>query len=216
MDDPQNTFFPAPNPDEAPDNLSDTSAAGVRESEPAGLREDIPYEPPPTPAGETAAPHLDRFGARARAPVSPVPSRRAALLAAGLAALTLLAWLIVQREGLLDAVGPREIVRAQLDDLGRGQLRAAYELFSPRYRQEVPFNEWRELVLTHWRVFRTRELRFGENQEYGGRTVMETHLTAESGDHYVARFTLIHADGRWWVDDLRWSHEGDDPGRIST
>ncbi len=216
MDDPQNTFFPAPNPDQAPDNLPDTSAEGVRESEPAGLREDIPYAPSPTPAWETAAPHQDSFGARARAPVSPVPSRRAALLATGLAALTLLAWLIVQREGLLDSVGPREIVRAQLDDLGRGQLRAAYELFSPRYRQEVPFNEWRELVLTHWRVFRTRELRFGENQEYGGRTVMETHLTAESGDHYVARFTLIRADGRWWVDDLRWSHEGDDQGRIST
>src|ERR1700733_14490590 len=102
MDDPQNTIFPAPNPDQAPDNLSDSSAAGVRESEPAGVQEDIPYAPSPAPAGETAAPPLDRFGARARAPVSPVPSRRAALLAAGLAALTLLAWLIVQREGLLD------------------------------------------------------------------------------------------------------------------
>ena len=210
MDDPQNTIFPAPNPDpdQAPDNLPDTSAEGVRESEPAALHEDIPYAPV-SPISVSPVPVSP-------IPVSPVPSRRAALLAAGLAALTLVAWLIVQREGLLDAVGPREIVRAQLDDLGRGQLRAAYELFSPRYRQEVPFNEWRELVVTHWRVFRTRELRFGENQQRGGRTVMETHLTAESGDHYVARFTLIRADGRWWVDDLRWSHESDDQGRIST
>jgi hypothetical protein len=216
MDDPGNTIFPAPNRDEASVKLPDASPASVHAAANEAAHGDLPYTRLPVPACESAAPHPESFRARAHAPVSPVPSRRAALLAAGLAALTLVAWLVVQREGLLDAVGPREIVRAQLDDLGRGQLRAAYELFSPRYRQEVPFNEWRELVVTHWRVFRTRELRFGDNQEYGGRTVMETHLTAESGDHYVARFTLIRADGRWWVDDLRWSHEGDDQGRIST
>ena len=77
MDDPQNTIFPAPNPDQAPDNLPDTSAEGVRESEPAALHEDIPYAPSPMTALESAAPHLDSFRARARAPVSPVPSRRA-------------------------------------------------------------------------------------------------------------------------------------------
>lgn len=147
---------------------------------------------------------------------SPVPSRRAALLATALAALALLAWLVVQRAGLLDSTGPQEIVRAQLDDLGRGQLRAAYDLFSLRYRQEVPFTEWRELVVTHWRVFRTRDLRFGYNEETGSRAVLETHLTAEGGGHYVARFTLVKLGGRWWVDDLRWSQEPEEHGRIST
>jgi len=153
---------------------------------------------------------------RAHAAGSHMPSRRATLMAVSFAVAALLTWTALQREGLFDATGPREIVRAQVDDLGRGQLRAAYDLFSPRYRQQVPFNEWRELVVTHWRVFRTRELRFGDNEQSNGRAVLETHLLAESGDRYVARFTLVRAEGRWWVDDLRWSQETDERGRIST
>jgi hypothetical protein len=153
---------------------------------------------------------------RAHAAGSHMPSRRATLMALSFAVAALLTWTTLQREGLFDATGPREIVRAQVDDLGRGQLRAAYDLFSPRYRQQVPFNEWRELVVTHWRVFRTRELRFGDNEQSNGRAVLETHLLAESGDRYVARFTLVRAEGRWWVDDLRWSQETDERGRIST
>src|SRR5580692_9862293 len=74
---------------------------------------------------------------------SPVPQRRrTALISLGLAALAMLAWFVVNREGLIGGSGPSQIVRAQIDDLGRGQLRAAYELFSPRYRQQVPFAEW--------------------------------------------------------------------------
>lgn len=153
---------------------------------------------------------------QARTAGSRMPSRRATLMALGFAVAALLAWTTLQREGFFDATGPREVVRAQVDDLGRGQLRAAYDLFSPRYRQQVPFNEWRELVVTHWRVFRTRELRFGDNEESNGRAVLETHLVAESGDRYVARFTLVRAEGRWWVDDLRWSQESEERGRVST
>ncbi len=207
-------------PDQSPGDVPGPPVESAAESTPESTIERTIEQPRPTPPTAAALGISDTrarpFPMRERAAGSALPSRRAALLAGALAGLTVLAWLVVKREGLLDVAGPREIVRAQLDDLGRGQLRAAYELFSPRFREEVPFSEWRELVVTHWRVFRTRELRFGENQESGGRTVMETHLTAQSGDHYVARFTLIRQDGRWWVDDLRWSREADTRGRIST
>jgi hypothetical protein len=213
MDDPESAAFPTSDPDHLPEEKSASGVTNESQDSPPGIRNDNPMLAPPTVVG--VSPSV-AFPARVHVPASPVPSRRAALVATGLAALALVAWLVVQREGLLDTSSPRETVRTQLDDLGRGQLRAAYDLFSPRYRQQVPFNVWRQLVVTHWRVFRTRELRFGDNQESGGRAVLETHLTAESGDHYVARFTLIRAQGRWWVDDLRWSQESDDRERIST
>ena len=189
------------------ENLGDPpAAAGV--SEPSGS--------PEISARYEAISARRETEVRAHATGSHMPSRRATLMALSFAVAALLTWTALQREGLFDATGPREIVRAQVDDLGRGQLRAAYDLFSPRYRQQVPFNEWRELVVTHWRVFRTRELRFGDNEQSNGRAVLETHLLAESGDRYVARFTLVRAEGRWWVDDLRWSQETDERGRIST
>jgi hypothetical protein len=213
MDDPESAAFSTSDPDHLPDEKSASGATNESQASPPGNQNGNPMLAPTTVVG--ASPSVV-FPARVHVPASPVPSRRAALVATGLAALALVAWLVAQREGLLDVSSPRETVRAQLDDLGRGQLRAAYDLFSPRYRQQVPFNVWRQLVVTHWRVFRTRELRFGDNQESGGRAVLETHLTAESGDHYVARFTLIRAQGRWWVDDLRWSQESDDRERIST
>jgi hypothetical protein len=58
-------------------------------------------------------------------------------------------------------------------------------------------------------MFRTRELRFSRNEESGERAVLETHIRAEGGERYVARFTLIRAEGRWWIDDLRWAAESD-------
>ena len=189
------------------ENLRDPLAAAVT-SEASGSRE--------ISGRDEAISARREIQARAHTAASHVPSRRATLVALGFAVAALLAWTALQREGFFDAAGPREIVRAQVDDLGRGQLRAAYDLFSPRYRQQVPFNEWRELVVTHWRVFRTRELRFGDNEESNGRAVLETHMVAESGDRYVARFTLVRAEGRWWVDDLRWSQETEERGRIST
>lgn len=189
------------------ENLGDPPAAAVV-SETSGS--------PEISAGYEAISARREADVRAHAAGSHMPSRRATLMALSFAVAALLTWTALQREGLFDATGPREIVRAQVDDLGRGQLRAAYDLFSPRYRQQVPFNEWRELVVTHWRVFRTRELRFGDNEQSNGRAVLETHLLAESGDRYVARFTLVRAEGRWWVDDLRWSQETDERGRIST
>jgi hypothetical protein len=216
MDNPESAAFSTPVPDDLPRETSAGEIPGMPKDSPQDVHEDSRNDSPVLDPSVPGALPAVSFPARAHVAASSVPSRRAALVATGLAALALLAWLVVQREGLLEASSPRETVRAQLDDLGRGQLRAAYDLFSPRYRQQVPFDLWRQLVVTHWRVFRTRELRFGDNQESGGRAVLETHLTAESGDRYVARFTLIRAQGRWWIDDLRWSQESDDRERIST
>jgi len=137
--------------------------------------------------------------------------RLLALLGAGGVAFVLTTWILVRFENPLGPAGlsstPESVVRAHLEALNRGELHAAYALFSPRYRQNVSFEAYHELVVKHWRKFRTRELQFSKEEESGGRAILETRLLAEGGERYVARFTLVRAEGRWWIDDLRWGTE---------
>jgi uncharacterized protein DUF4864 len=137
--------------------------------------------------------------------------RLLALLAAGGTAFALTTWVLVRYEdplGLLGfGAGPSHVVKAQLEALNRGELRAAYEMFSPHYRQQVSFEAFRHLVATHRGMFRTRELRVSGHRESGDHAVLETHLLAESGERYRVRFTLVRAEGHWWIDDLRWGSE---------
>jgi hypothetical protein len=159
-------------------------------------------EPPGSPAA-----HERRYAARR------LWRRLMMLLVAGGAAFGLTTWILVRLDNPVGPLGlkssPAAVVRAHLEALNRGELRAAYELFSRRYRQQVPFDAYRELVVTHRRMFRTRELRFSRHEESGERAVLETHMRAEGGERYVARFTLIRAEGRWWINDLRWGAESD-------
>jgi len=155
-----------------------------------------------------------------RAPVDGANRRRAAMfVAAVFTAIALGGWLLAIRGGwIASATGPEEIVRAQIQDIGNDRFRAAYELFSFRYRSNMSFDLWRDLVMSHRGMFRTRELRFGgdEGRDSRGRAVLEAHVVAESGTRYVAQFTLIHAQGRWWIDDIHWGVESEDQHRSFT
>ncbi len=137
--------------------------------------------------------------------------RLLALLAAGGTAFVLTTWILVRLENPLGPAGlgssPTNVVKAHLEALNRGELHAAYALFSLRYREKVSFEAYYELVVRHRRMFRTRELRFSRDEESGERAILETRLLAEGGERYVARFTLVRAEGRWWIDDLRWGTE---------
>jgi len=157
--------------------------------------------PEPPPAAGTSSAEVVAEGAASPRPVS----RRIVVLAA-VAVLLPLGWGLVRYAGL-DAGGPRETARAALESLGRGDWRAAYELFSARYRRQVPFESWRSSILMHRRMFRARELRIENDAQSGSRAVLEAHVVAESGERYLARFALIRIEGRWWVDGLRWSRE---------
>jgi hypothetical protein len=122
-------------------------------------------------------------------------------------------WLLVRSNnpfGLFRlASGPTSVVRAQLEALSRGDLRKAYDLFSARYRHDVSFDAFHQLVVTHRGMFQTQQMRIGRDDEAGTKAIVITHLVAESGRRYVARFTLVQTEGRWWVDDLRWGSERD-------
>ena len=129
------------------------------------------------------------------------------LLSLGLAAFVLTSWILVHLDAPFSAYanGPQEVVRAQLRALERGQLRPAYDLFSARYRQQVSFDAWRELVVTHSRMFHADVVRTGTPAQAGPRVNLEIFLHGADEKDYRARFTLIRTDGRWWIDDVHWT-----------
>ena len=98
--------------------------------------------------------------------------------------------------------------------LDRGQLRPAYDMFSSRYRGQVPFELWHELVVTHWRMFHAEVLHTEEPAKSGPGVSLEIYLRGADDRDYRARFLLIHTGGRWWIDDVHWSVEPDE-GELS-
>lgn len=133
---------------------------------------------------------------------------RVLLLAGGLA-FALTTWLLVRVEnpaalfGL--GPGPASVARAHLNALNRGALREAYDLFSAQYRQQVSFEMYHALVVSHREMFRTEAIQLDTREAAGERAVLESHVVSADGEQYVARFTMVRLEGRWWIDDLRWA-----------
>src|ERR1700680_2766175 len=159
MDDPQN--IPDPSlPEESVD-----PAAGKKTCRPRDLSAAI--VPPREPAED---------GRAAVAAYEDAASRRRSfrhnlflLLSLALAAFILTSWILVRVDAPFGifSTGPQEIVRAQLRALDRGELRPAYDMFSPRYRGQVSFDTWHELFVTHWRMFHADVVR-AETPAYSG------------------------------------------------
>ena len=89
-------------------------------------------------------------------------------------------------------------------------------MFSARYREQVSFEVWHEVIVTHWRMFHAEVLRAGEPAQTGPRVTLEIHLRGADEKDYRARFTLIHLDGRWWIDDVHWAEEPDEHSTFHT
>jgi len=144
--------------------------------------------------------------------------RLGVLLATAAAAFALTTWLLARQDsrgapGAAD--GPESIVRQQLDALGRGELRAAYDLFTQGYRDRVSFAAFHDLVFTHPGMFHARSVTVESREQSAARAVLETHIVAADGGRYLARYTLILIEGQWWIDDLRWGREPEPRGRFS-
>jgi len=138
------------------------------------------------------------------------------LLTVTLASFVLTAWILVRLDASFGSFlnGPQDVVRAQLQALDQGQIRPAYELFSPRYRQQVSFDVWRELIATHWRMFHAQVLRAGEPEQAGAGVNVDIVLRGADQKAYRAQFRLVRNSGRWWIDDLHWSEAPDPRGVV--
>jgi Domain of unknown function (DUF4864) len=133
------------------------------------------------------------------------------LLSLALAAFILTSWILVRVDSPFGifSTGPQEVVRAQLRALDRGELRPAYDMFSPRYRGQVSFDTWHELFVKHWRMFHADIMRAETPAISGPGVTLEIYLHGADDKDYRARFTLIRTDGRWWIDDVHWTQEPD-------
>jgi hypothetical protein len=140
------------------------------------------------------------------------------LLSLALAAFVLTAWILVRVDSPFGifSTGPQEIVRAQLLAVDRGQLRPAYDMFSARYREQVSFDVWHQLIVTHWRMFHAEVLRTGEPAQTGPGVTLEIHLRGADEREYRARFTVIRLAGRWWIDDVHWAEEASAQNDVRT
>jgi Domain of unknown function (DUF4864) len=134
------------------------------------------------------------------------------LLSLTLAAFIMTSWILVRVDAPfgISSTGPQEIVRAQLRALDRGELRPAYDMFSPRYRGQVSFDTWHELFVTHWRMFHADVVRSETPAISGPGVTLEIFLHGADDKNYRARFTLIRTEGRWWIDDVHWTEEQGD------
>ena len=176
----------------------------------------IPPEPPPDPPAPPNYALVIPVHEYARPPKA-IVRRLLTLLATALTAFSFTTWLLVRHDA--QDANPEEnsaaagVVRAQLDALNKGELRAAYELFSDHYRQQVPFDAFHELVAAHWAMFRAREIKFENRENSRVRAVLDTHILASNGERYLARYTVVEVEGHWFIDDVRWGIESQDQGR---
>jgi hypothetical protein len=145
--------------------------------------------------------------------------RLSVLFALSLGTFTFTTWNLVRMETPTELAGepssPAGIVRSQLDAIARGDLRAAYDLFSQKYRAEVPFSTFHQLIAEHPSMFRAESIEFDSRDASSGRSVLDVHILARDGEHYLARYSLVSLQGRWWIDDVHWSREEKSPGRTT-
>jgi len=133
------------------------------------------------------------------------------LLAAGFASFALMSWMLVRSTRMtefsaMDA-DPLAVVKLELGSLARGNMEDAYAQLSERYRKEVPFANYNALVVSHRRMFLTREYRVTRHEVHNGQMQIDAQLVSVNGKHYRARFILVQISGRWWIDDLHWREE---------
>lgn len=183
--------------------------------------------PPPEPSGEPIHEPTESMGPESASaleaePVTIFPAqaihddgrrdilrRMRWMMVVAIASFALAGWMIVRytrlagfNAGASDQVA---VVRAEIEALSRGDLKSAYGLLSERYRKEVPFENYHALVTEHRGVFLTREYRVTRRDETRGQIVIQAQLVTASGQHYLAKFTLVQTAGRWWIDDLQWA-----------
>jgi hypothetical protein len=215
MDDPLNI---PPGPDEGPleeprESASESAPGHVVESSLQSSVGLFPRVAPEWTAQRPAASGMEESSRRRN-----LRHNLLLLLSLTLAAFVLAAWILVRLDSPFGifSTGPREIVRAQLLALDRGQLRPAYDMFSARYRQQVSFDVWHELIVTHWRMFHGEVVRTGELAQTGPGATLEIHLRGADKREYRARFALIRLAGRWWIDDVHWAEEASDRDTVRT
>ena len=99
-----------------------------------------------------------------------------------------------------------KVVRAHFAALDRGDFRAAYALFSKRLRQEMPFDQFHEIMESHLQLLQGRVIVYPARTS-AGRVVVDIAFHEIQPMALTAEFTLVRSDGHWWIDSMHWNLE---------
>lgn len=173
----------------------------------------------PIPANPDAAAAI--FSAPREAARKNIFQRRVtALFASTFAAFSLTTWFLTRTNfsgaAAHDSSTPEGVVRLQLDALSQSEPQIAYGLFSPQYRAEVSFEAFERVISTHGGMFRANSVAVEDIAQSNSRDEMRVRVTAADGQHYIARYSAVLIEGRWWIDAMRWRHDEAPPERIFT
>ncbi len=180
---------------------------------------DDPDSTSPPPAGEPAATNFS-------APAIPAPPRIArpllprrlvVLFASSFAAFSLTTFFLARMNIIADMPHDTNtaegVIRQQLDALAQGETRVAYALFTPRYRSEVSFEMFEATVHAHGAMFCATSVRKESEIETLARAEIKLRLETAGGDRFLARYTLVAIEGRWWIDEMHWHVDAPAGGR---
>lgn len=146
--------------------------------------------------------------------------RVTALFASTFAAFSLTTWFLTRTnfsgDAAHDSSTPEGVVRLQLDALSQSEPEIAYGLFSPQYRAEVSFEAFERVVSTHGGMFRVNSIAVEDIAKSISRDEMRVRISAADGQHYIAKYSTVLIEGRWWIDAMRWRRDEAPPERIFT
>src|ERR1019366_4959754 len=101
------------------------------------------------------------------------------------ASFALVSWMLVRSTRMLEFgvrdSDPIAVVKLELGSLAHGDMQDAYAQLSERYRKEVPFANYNALVVSHRRMFLTREYRVTRHELHDGQMQIDAQLVSVNG-----------------------------------
>lgn len=99
-----------------------------------------------------------------------------------------------------------QVVREHFAALERGDYRAAYEQFSPRYRRHISFPTFVEMVVGHWQMMKGQATVVPQPAT-ANRVIVRVDFAKTGNTSLTAKFTLVRKNGRWWIDNVDWERK---------
>jgi pSer/pThr/pTyr-binding forkhead associated (FHA) protein len=180
----------------------------------------VPAPPPPLPASPSASAAKDRFPARgaaagAAAPVGQMAPPPAAAkkgkspifwVVTGCCSCLLIAVLGVAgffASVFLSTQAPANAVQAQMADLRKGDLDAAYRRLAPELQAQMPPDQFERLVREHPALAQNKDATFMSRSINNDRATIAGALTSATGDVEPATFELVKEGGEWRITAMR-------------
>jgi hypothetical protein len=98
------------------------------------------------------------------------------------------------------------LVRKHFAALERGDFRTAYEQYTSRYRDRIPFEAFHDMIAAHWHIMQGQVTVIPQSAT-PDRVVLDIGFSGDDGSTLDAEFILVRNASRWWIDNVRWGRE---------